>query len=160
MCDWHNCYNPGQYNISSITPPGGYETLYVYFSPNGIQGSGHCTVRINYQSTTIDQDFAVEGNPLGIKQISSVVKDFILGQNYPNPFNPTTKIRFSIPKGGYTTLKIFDINGQELENLISGTYPQGEFEVDFNASGLASGVYYYRLSSGGEISVKKMVLVK
>ena len=160
ICDWHNCYAAGVYNITSVTPPGAYETLYVYFAPNGIAGSGHCTVRVNYQSTTIDQDFAVEANPIGIKQISSIIKDFELGQNYPNPFNPNTKIGFSLPKGEYVSLRVYDILGREVRVLVSQNMTPGEYEVDFDAKNLSSGMYYYSLRAGENVSVKKMVLVK
>ena len=160
ICDWHLCYGAGTYNITSPISPGTYETLYVYFSPLGITGTGHCTVRINYQSTTIDQDFAVSANPIGIQQISSIVKDFSLGQNYPNPFNPTTNIEFSIPKSEFVILKVYDILGREVKALISQNLTAGEYKVDFDAQGLSSGMYYYSLRAGDNVSVKKMVLVK
>lgn len=160
FCDWAYCYPPGHYGDSIIAPPGAYETLYVYFSPNGIPGNGHCTVRINYQSTAINQDFAVEANPIGIKQISSTVEEFALGQNYPNPFNPTTKIGFSLPKSEYVSLRVYDILGREVKVLVSQNMTPGEYEVDFEAKNLSSGMYYYSLRAGENVSVKKMVLVK
>ncbi|HEY3250149.1 MAG TPA: T9SS type A sorting domain-containing protein, partial [Ignavibacteria bacterium] len=160
ICDWHLCYGAGTYNITSLIPPGVYETLYVYFSPNNILGTGSCTVRITYQSTTIDQDFAVSSYPIGIQQISTVVKDFALGQNYPNPFNPVTNIEFSIPKNEYVLLKVYDILGREVKSLVNQNLTAGEYKVDFDAKGLSSGMYYYSLRAGENVTVKKMVLVK
>jgi type IX secretion system substrate protein len=160
ICDWHLCYGAGVYNITSSISPGVNETLYVYFYPNGVTGTGHCTVRINYMSTTIDQIFSVEAHPIGIKQISSIVKDFSLGQNYPNPFNPTTKINFSIPKSDFASLRVYDILGREVKVLVNGLLTPGEYEIDFDASSLSSGMYYYSLRSGDNVNVKKMVLVK
>ena len=85
---------------------------------------------------------------------------FRLHQNYPNPFNPSTTIRFSVPFSGMTTLKVYDIAGREVESLVASNLEAGEHEVDFNASHLASGVYFYRLTSGSFTDVKKMMLVK
>lgn len=83
-----------------------------------------------------------------------------LEQNYPNPFNPVTTIRFSIPKNNFVTLKIYDINGKEVSTLIDGEKRFGYHTVEFNASGMASGVYFYKLTAGSYIDTKKMMLVK
>lgn len=92
--------------------------------------------------------------------------EFKLEQNYPNPFNPTTKIRFSIPNVGMglalstITLKVYDILGNEIATLINEQKAPGYYEMDFNASNYASGVYIYRLQSGNFISIKKMMVLK
>lgn len=86
--------------------------------------------------------------------------DFSLSGNYPNPFNPTTKISFNLPVSGFTTLKVYDIMGREVSELISGDLNAGSHSVTFNGDNLASGIYYYRLVSSGNIAVKKMLLVK
>lgn len=85
---------------------------------------------------------------------------YALEQNYPNPFNPTTTISFSIPKSGMTTLKVYNVIGQEVATLVNGVQSMGTHTVQFNASVLASGVYFYRIQSGTFSLVKKMVLVK
>jgi len=85
---------------------------------------------------------------------------FKLDQNYPNPFNPTTKISFTLAKSGYTNLKVIDIVGREVATLVNGFTPAGSQEVEFNATNLASGVYFYKLTSGNLSEVKKMMLVK
>ncbi|CAF3730991.1 unnamed protein product [Rotaria sp. Silwood1] len=100
----------------------------------------------------------------GINNISSLAEVFSLAQNYPNPFNPTTKINFSIPKSGYVTLKVYDILGNEVSNLVNENLSTGTYSVDFNAAvsgnALSSGVYFYRLNTSDFTEVKKMYLVK
>ncbi|MCL4280433.1 MAG: T9SS type A sorting domain-containing protein [Ignavibacteriaceae bacterium] len=85
---------------------------------------------------------------------------FLLEQNYPNPFNPTTNIRFKIAESGYVSLKIFDVLGNEIETLISGEKPSGDYEVKFDGRSLSSGIYFYQLRSGEIIQTKKMILIR
>ena len=85
---------------------------------------------------------------------------FSLDQNYPNPFNPTTKIKYSIPSAGYTTLKVYNVLGKEVATLVNGEKQSGTYEVQFDASKLASGVYFYKLESNGMVQSKKMVILK
>lgn len=86
---------------------------------------------------------------------------FALGQNFPNPFNPSTSIMFELPAKDRVTLEVFDINGKVVREVIRGQeYPAGTHRVRFDASGLASGTYFYRLTSARFSSVKKMMLVK
>jgi hypothetical protein len=87
-------------------------------------------------------------------------KDFLLQQNYPNPFNPSTTIKFSIPEKTNVTLKIFNSIGQEVASLLNGQMAAGNHSVDFNASKLSSGVYFYRIDSPSFTSTKKMILIK
>jgi hypothetical protein len=85
---------------------------------------------------------------------------FSLEQNYPNPFNPVTKIKFSIPSEGYTNLKVYDALGREVETLINRNLQPGEYEMNFDASALPNGIYYYTLSSGSYTETRKMTLIK
>jgi hypothetical protein len=80
--------------------------------------------------------------------------------NYPNPFNPTTSIRYRLPAREYVRLSVYSIHGQQVARLIDGFQDAGEHEVLFNATGLASGVYVYRLQAGDVNSVKSMILIK
>ncbi len=92
-----------------------------------------------------------------------VIKDFELFQNYPNPFNPSTTIKFNIARKSSSknvTIKIYDILGNEVRTLLKENKLPGTYQVDFNASNLASGVYYYSLSINNKVSSKKMVLSK
>ncbi|MFC1561430.1 T9SS type A sorting domain-containing protein [candidate division KSB1 bacterium] len=88
------------------------------------------------------------------------VKSYSLGQNYPNPFNPTTNIPFSLRSSGRVKLTVYNILGQEVGVLINGTMSAGEHVHAFNANGLASGIYFYRLEADGYSSMKKLVILK
>ncbi len=85
---------------------------------------------------------------------------YYISQNYPNPFNPSTTIRYQIPQDGIVTLKIYDILGAEVATLVNEEKVAGKYEVNFNASSLASGVYLYKIQAGDFISSKKMILLK
>ncbi len=86
--------------------------------------------------------------------------EFLLAQNYPNPFNPSTRIAFSVQGSGFTSLKVFDVLGREVATLVDEVQGSGFKIVDFNASGLASGVYFYRLTAGGKSITRKFTLMK
>ena len=86
--------------------------------------------------------------------------EYTLDQNYPNPFNPSTKISYSIKEEGLVTLKVYDVLGKELATLVNENKPEGNYEVDFNASQLPSGMYIYKLQAGSFSEVKKMLLTK
>ena len=86
--------------------------------------------------------------------------EFTLSQNYPNPFNPTTQISFTLSKSGNVELVVFNTLGQDVETLSKGTMAAGEHFVTFDAHNLASGVYFYRLIAGQNVSTMKMLLMK
>jgi hypothetical protein len=90
----------------------------------------------------------------------SLIHRYRLMQNYPNPFNPATTIEFQIPGSEQVTLKIFNLFGQEVATLVSGKFLPGRYRVDWNASGMPSGVYFYRLSIADHIQTRKMLLLK
>ncbi len=85
---------------------------------------------------------------------------FSLRQNYPNPFNPSTSIRYGIAKLSYVNLSVYNILGKKIKTLINGEQPAGNYSVDFNASNLSSGIYFYKLTAGNYSSMKKMILLK
>jgi len=85
---------------------------------------------------------------------------FALEQNYPNPFNPTTSIRYSVVEPGNVTLEVYNIAGQRVETLVRERKSAGTYQVSWNASSMASGVYYYRLQAGNEVLTRKMTLIK
>ena len=92
-------------------------------------------------------------------EITSPVR-FELSQNYPNPFNPNTTIKYQIPSHQFVTLKFYDVLGNEIATLVNEDKPAGNYEIDFDASILSSGVYYYQLRSGDFVEIKKMILMK
>jgi hypothetical protein len=98
---------------------------------------------------------------IGITPIgSNIPREFALHQNYPNPFNPATKIKFDIPRNTDVTLEVYNSLGQVVQTLYKGYANAGYYETDFNATGLPSGAYFYRLVTRDFTQVKKMMLVK
>jgi len=98
---------------------------------------------------------------VGIQNIGTEIPtSFSLEQNYPNPFNPSTKIRFSIPNSGFTTIKIFNILGKEISTLVNESLQPGTYETIFDGSGLNSGVYFYKFTTDGFSETKRMLLIK
>jgi hypothetical protein len=114
---------------------------------------------VKYSQTLVD---VKEATPL----------TFALEQNYPNPFNPTTTIRYSLPSqsinsaqgragvGSYVTLKVYDVLGREVATLVNEMKQPGRYTVQFDGSGLASGVYFYRLSTTNFVQTRKLLSLK
>jgi len=95
-----------------------------------------------------------------VDNLNQIPTSYSLLQNYPNPFNPTTNIKYSITKESHVSLKVFDVLGREVENLVNTKQVAGSYQVNFNASKLASGVYIYRIIAGDYIQSMKMMLIK
>lgn len=85
---------------------------------------------------------------------------FELSQNYPNPFNPSTRIRYAIPNNGLVTLKVYNTIGEEVAELVNSVQEAGRYEVFFNTSSLASGIYLYKITSADFVETRKMILLK
>jgi hypothetical protein len=92
--------------------------------------------------------------------VTGVAETYTLSQNYPNPFNPSTQIEFSIPKQTQVTLKVYNLIGQEVATLVNGVLGAGQHSVTFNASRLASGVYFYSIQAGNFTNTRTMMLLK
>ena len=86
--------------------------------------------------------------------------EYSLEQNYPNPFNPSTTIEFALPHSGFATLKVYNILGEEVATLMAGDHAAGSFKATWDASGLPSGVYFYRLTAGDYVQTKKSILMR
>ncbi|GMU87159.1 MAG: hypothetical protein AMXMBFR48_24000 [Ignavibacteriales bacterium] len=97
---------------------------------------------------------------VGVKEEMTAANTFALQQNYPNPFNPSTRISFYLEKDAETSLRIYDVLGNEVAVLVNGQMEKGYHEAEFDASKLSSGMYVYRLVSGQNVAVKKMSLLK
>jgi len=95
-----------------------------------------------------------------VREEPLVAHAYALQQNYPNPFNPTTQFTFQIPEATYVSLAVFDLQGNRVASLVDGEMHAGTYTETWNADGLASGVYYYRLSTGGFSETRKLLLMK
>jgi hypothetical protein len=91
---------------------------------------------------------------------NSIPEGYVLEQNYPNPFNPSTSIKFGIPASSNVTLKVFNTLGEEVAKLINENLEAGSYTVNFDASGLPSGIYIYTLQTDNQVLSKKMTLIK
>lgn len=96
----------------------------------------------------------------GVEENNSTPGKFYLDQNYPNPFNPITKIRWHSPVSGHQTLKVYDVLGNEIATFVDEFRSEGSYEVEFTASALASGIYFYKLQAGAFVQTRKMILMK
>jgi glucuronoarabinoxylan endo-1,4-beta-xylanase len=95
-----------------------------------------------------------------VEQVSAGPASFSLEQNYPNPFNPSTTLRFQVPKTGFVSLKVFDLLGREEASLVDEQLQGGTYQVKWDASGCASGMYLCTLRSGNVVESRKLALVK
>ena len=116
-------------------PPGSMPDMGAYESPEGII-------------------IGVEENPLVHPT------EYALSQNYPNPFNPETTIKYQVPKLSFVTIKVYDVLGSEIIKLVNEEKAVGSYEVEFDATSLPSGIYFYRLKAGNYIKTNKMVYIK
>lgn len=136
--------------LQKIITSGSISSIYFKSENTGWAVGGYGTI---LKTTT--------GGNVFVEQISSILPDkFSLHQNYPNPFNPSTTISFQIPKGDFVSLKVYDINGREVSELVNENLQAGEYKINFNGSNLPSGVYYYKLTSENFAETKKMILIK
>ncbi len=95
-----------------------------------------------------------------VEKIKDIISSYELKQNYPNPFNPTTKISFNINYAGKVRLNVYNLLGQLVSTLVDEELTAGTFNADFNAAGLPSGIYFYKLEAGNTVLSKKMILLK
>jgi len=98
--------------------------------------------------------------PTDVEEFTGEFNDYCLSNNFPNPFNPSTKIEFRIADYGFVSLKVYDVLGNEIATLVNEEKPVGSYEVEFNASNLPSGVYFYTLRSNNFMATKKLALLK
>jgi len=114
----------------------------------------------NYRIKQIDFDGSFEYYNLQNTVEVGVPDQYRLSQNYPNPFNPTTKITYSVPVDGFVTISIFNILGEKVSTLVNANVKAGNYELTFDATSIASGMYLYRMEAGEFISIKKMMILK
>jgi hypothetical protein len=97
---------------------------------------------------------------VGVENDDQIPTQYSLGQNYPNPFNPSTTIKFQVPNSSFVNLKVYDVLGNEVATLVNEEKSAGSYEVNFDASQLSSGIYFYKLQAGTFLETKKMILIR
>lgn len=131
------------------------------FNSEGTKYSAFAYTGLSAGNYTNNLYFNQENLTTGISQIGNqVLSEFTLDQNYPNPFNPATTIRFNVPEQTYASLKIFNSIGQEVYSLLNGVISAGTHEINFDASKMSSGIYFYQIQTESFKSTKKMILMK
>lgn len=125
-----------------------------------ISTTGSHAIKITGSGVKVDKVQLIQRTFTSVKDKNNIPEGYALDQNYPNPFNPTTKIGYMIPKEAKVTLKVYDILGREVFTLVNAYQAAGFYEVKFNASRLATGVYIYRIQAGDFVQTKKMMLLK
>ncbi len=125
-----------------------------------IDNSSAATTTLSYRLKQIDLDGKYSYSKEITVELSTIPEEFSLSQNYPNPFNPTTTIEFSLPNESDVMLKVYNLLGQEVATLLSGQMKAGYHKVKFDASGISSGIYFYKIQAGDFSAVKKLMLLK
>jgi len=151
-----NSFGTGWKKIGFVNGAGNTsETKNYSFADNGVN-----TGNYHYRLKQIDYNGNYKYYELQNEVTIGVPGKFMLSQNYPNPFNPSTIINYQLAVNSFVTIKIFDINGREVKQLVNETQSAGYYSVNFSGAGLSSGSYFYKISAGDFSAVKKMLLVK
>jgi photosystem II stability/assembly factor-like uncharacterized protein len=111
-------------------------------------------------NTTSVYRYPIQGTTAVEESNTDIPAEFSLGQNYPNPFNPSTVIKYQLVENSQVTLKVYDVLGKEVVTLVNSEQQTGTYSIDFDASHLSSGIYFYALSAGNVIQTKKMIVLK
>jgi hypothetical protein len=162
IASFDNGDGPGSQSNGDIYN-GGTQQIVIYQPDNF-----HLEISFKPKSGILPTDPVFENIPVYIgsggteveKENSIPPKESALGQNYPNPFNPTTNISFFVETYGHTSLRVYDILGREVETLVNSVQQPGNYSVPFDASKLASGIYFYQMRAGNFVETKKLVLMK
>ena len=157
-------YNDGSdwIELSTFTDPS--VGKYIWNIPDSNKIFNNCLLKMSWSSYEITSSrFTIQpfvSTQVDKDIIESIPKDYLLLQNYPNPFNPTTRINYSVPNTSFVTIIVYDVLGRAVVTLVNEQKIQGNYNVEFNASNLPSGVYFYQIKAGKFIDVKKMLLLK
>ena len=137
------------------------KTVAITYLDNKVEQGPTYYYRIKAYTKFVQSDYSNEASlvMVGVED-QKIPTEYSLSQNYPNPFNPNTVIKFDVPKESFITLKVYDILGREVVQLINEEKKPGKYQVTFNASKLSSGVYFYRLLAGSFVETKKLILIK
>ena len=169
LCFGELCFSPEADSVATTpefsTPalnPGDTLITSLHVVTSATEGTGNVQLQIGTfrdPAVRITQDF-VANSPLSVDEEESIPTGFYLLQNYPNPFNPSTKINFGLKESGHVSIKLFDVLGNEVAQLLNEYTSAGDHEINFNGSELTSGIYIYRLAAGQNSVTRKMILEK
>jgi hypothetical protein len=170
---------PAASYILDVTPAEANETIVASFTADlsGLAGGSAVVFASGFLTPSANQDgeafsiFAALANgtvvefpsiitDISVSDFNTIPETFVMEQNYPNPFNPSTKISFSLPEAENVSLKIYNILGSEITTLVNENLNAGSYQVEFDASNLASGTYIYQITAGKFTQVRKMNLIK
>jgi hypothetical protein len=161
-------FNPGTYVLGKIrfnvTTPFNADTMKFRNPPLAVPVTVvyDSTRKCAFGGTASDSARYNTVNPVitGIISENELPKEFNIYQNYPNPFNPATSIKYDVPKNSFVSIKVYDVTGKQITELVNGEQAAGVYETTFDASQLASGVYFYKMEAGKFSKVMKMVLIR
>ena len=144
-----------------IIPALDTKTISVVFKPRAMKEySDNLYLQWNKETERISRKVYLRSNNLSSVGDSGPERSYLLSQNYPNPFNPVTTISYNLPVAGNVSLKIYDILGKEIADLVNRELPAGRYSVKWDASKFVSGLYFYRIQAANFIQTKKMILLK
>ncbi|WP_428236418.1 family 10 glycosylhydrolase [Gracilimonas sp.] len=145
------------YNLVAVTG----ETSYTDIAPPSEESHWYFVTAVSRNNVESEPTAAAEGGiVVSNEEVEETPEQISLSQNYPNPFNPVTRITFDLPNSGFTTLKVFDMLGRQVTELVSRNMTAGEHTVNFDASELSSGIYIYQLNMGDVSLTRRMTLIK
>jgi hypothetical protein len=143
------------YQLDSTLMKNNYALYYkIYAVDKGIVPEHSTSPDTGYHKLVYDTTF------VSVEEDENIIREYSLAQNYPNPFNPATTIKFSIAEEGLVNLSVYNLLGQKAAELKNEVLQPGNYEAEFDASSLSSGVYVYKLSAGGKVISRKMVVLK
>ena len=150
--------------IFGVNDPGSFKWCSTSEDGTTVIGSGKAVHSLVLGNGGIFYNLSIDtsASPIGISNSQHKIPvEYKLYQNYPNPFNPSTIIQYDLPKNEYVTIKVFDVTGKEITILVNNELKQsGNHKALWNASGLASGIYFCKIQAGIFTNTKKMVLIK
>jgi len=152
-------WSPDGSRICYASDISSYQHWEIYIMNN----NGSNISRVTYTpstATSINPVWMPVDSSTNVSVVSSPPECFYLSQNYPNPFNPTTSIKYQMPELSFVSIKIYDVLGNKIKTLVNEVKPAGSYEIDFNASGNASGIYFYQLKTQSYSETKKMILLE
>ena len=135
-----------------------YQVWSVTLQSDGITGSGDDSMKVNGAAYPLA--FAIGARPMEVSELNVMPSGFRLDQNFPNPFNPSTTIKYELPNSAHVRLSVYDMLGREVLALVNERRDEGVHEVKFDATGLASGVYFYRIQAGNFTQTRRLLLLK